>query len=249
MVEKLSRVENYRAWQQSFEIALASKHKLCFVNGTIIKDPTDLTKQEAWDTCNNMVISWLLNNISTPINRFVMFLDDASTIWKQLEQHFSVRHGSRKYKLSKEIFGRSISEYFIQMKILCEELESLNALPNITNITAKIRIFLKTLQTHIDEQKRFQFLNRLDDSFSAHNNHLLMQQPLPSVDEACNMLQQEESQCEVLSDSESDNTLVIFSKNTASFTCTACGREGHNKDQCWKVVGYPPWHPLFQKDI
>lgn len=107
-----------------------------------------------------MVFSWLLNNISDPIKKSVMFLDDASTIWKQLEQRFSVTNGSRKYKLSKEIFdtkqnGKSISEYYIQMKALWEELESLNALPSITNITSEIRLFLKTLQTHIDEQKLF----------------------------------------------------------------------------------------------
>ena len=41
------------------------------------------------------------------------------------------------------------------MKVLWEELESLNALPSITNITSEIRLFLKTLQTHIDEQKLF----------------------------------------------------------------------------------------------
>ena len=166
-----------------------------------------------------------------------MFLDDASTIWKQLEQRFSVTNGSRKYKLSKEIFdtkqnGKSISEYYIQMKALWEELESLNALSSITNITSEIRHFLKTLQTHIDEQKLFQFFNGLDDSFSAHRSHFLMQQPLPSVDEAYNMLQQEESQ-RLLSDSKPDHNLVMFSKsNDLSTTCSACGRDGHIREKC-----------------
>ena len=146
IVEKLLRAENYRAWKRSFEIGLASKRKLGFVTGTTIKDPTDVVKQEAWDTCNSMVISWLLNNVSEPIKKSVMFLDDACTIWKQLEQRFSITNGSRKYKLSKEIFdtkqnGKIVSEYYIQMKVLWEELESLNALPSITNITSEIRIF------------------------------------------------------------------------------------------------------------
>ena len=74
------------------EIGLASNRKLGFVTGTTIKDPTDLIKQEAWDTCNSMVISWLLNNVSDSIKKSVMF-HDASTIWKQLEQRFSVTNG------------------------------------------------------------------------------------------------------------------------------------------------------------
>lgn len=134
------------------------------------------------------------------------------------------------------------------MKVLWEELESLNALPPITNITSEIRLFLKTLQTHIDEQKLFQFLNGLDESFSAHRSHLLMLQPLPSLNEACNMLQQEENQREVLSDSKVNHNIAMFSKNSDSLSCTACGKLGHDKDHCWTIVGYPPWHPLSQKD-
>ncbi|CAO2821170.1 unnamed protein product [Amaranthus hypochondriacus] len=57
VVEKLTGAENYRAWKRSFEISLASKRKLGFVNGTTIKDPSDLTKQEAWDTCK-VAIAW-----------------------------------------------------------------------------------------------------------------------------------------------------------------------------------------------
>lgn len=75
-----------------------------------------------------------------------------------------------------------------------------------------------------------------------------MQQPLPFVDEACNMLQQEESQREILNESKADHTLVMLSKNNDLSVCSACGKQGHNGDKCWSVVGYPSWHPLFQKD-
>ncbi|CAO2837894.1 unnamed protein product [Amaranthus hypochondriacus] len=73
VVEKLSGADNYRAWRRSLEICLASKRKLGFVYGTTLKDSSNLTKQEAWDTCNSMVISWLLNNISESIKKSVMF--------------------------------------------------------------------------------------------------------------------------------------------------------------------------------
>lgn len=75
-----------------------------------------------------------------------------------------------------------------------------------------------------------------------------MQQPLPSVDEACNMLQQEETQREVLSDFISDHNLVMFSKKNDLSNCSACGKEGHIGNKCWIIVGYPSWHPLFQKE-
>lgn len=62
-VEKLTGTSNYRSWRRSLEIGLASKRKLSFVNGTLKRDPANPVKQEAWDTCNSMIISWILNNV------------------------------------------------------------------------------------------------------------------------------------------------------------------------------------------
>ncbi|KAL2922611.1 putative prolyl 4-hydroxylase 12 [Bienertia sinuspersici] len=43
---------------------LASKRKLGFVTGRTVRDNEDKEKQEQWDTCNNMIIGWNLNNRS-----------------------------------------------------------------------------------------------------------------------------------------------------------------------------------------
>ena len=63
-VEKLLVAANYRSWRRSFEIGLTSKRKLGFVTGTQKRDLNNLIKQEAWDTCNCIVISWIINNVS-----------------------------------------------------------------------------------------------------------------------------------------------------------------------------------------
>ena len=69
-----------------------------------------------------------------------------------------------------------------------EEIESLNVLPAITQVATEFKEFLNALQTQQDEQRLFQFLNGLDDSYETHRSHILMQQPLPTVDEAYNVL-------------------------------------------------------------
>lgn len=78
-------------------------------------------------------------------------------------------NGSRKYKISKEIYEtkqkrRLISGFYIDMKSPLEELGNLelgnlNSLPPITDVTTEINEFVSALNQQQEEQKLFQFLN------------------------------------------------------------------------------------------
>ncbi|KAL2900330.1 Gag polyprotein [Bienertia sinuspersici] len=120
-VEKLTGASNYRAWRRSFEIALTSKRKLGFVTGGVRRDKNDKVKQECWDTCNNMVISWILASVTDPIKKSMMFMNDACYIRKQLEKSYSINNGAKKYNLNRQLYetkqqGKPISEYYTLMK-------------------------------------------------------------------------------------------------------------------------------------
>ncbi|XP_021867389.2 uncharacterized protein [Spinacia oleracea] len=254
-VEKLVGSANFRSWQRTMEISLASKRKLGFVTGLVKRDPTDEVKQEAWDTCNSMVISWIMGNVSESIKKSIMFVNSCEQIWKQLQQRYTVTNGSRKYKLNKEIYetkqkGKLISDYYTDLKVMWEELENLNSLPPITSLTTEINAFVQALQQQQEEQKLFQFLNGVDEVFGPQRSNILMMSTLPTVEIACSILQQEESQREVLNPvamREETDVTALFSKST-EINCTACGKAGHVKEKCWTVVGYPSWHPKGQGD-
>lgn len=251
-IEKLQGSSNYRAWRRSFEICLASKRKLGFITGVVKRDGSDKTKQDHWDTCNNMIISWLLGNMTDSIKRSVMFVTSCAQIWRELDQRYSVTNGSRKYKLCKDIYetkqnGRLVSEYYTDMKTLWEELENLTNLPPITEVNAEVNMFVQALHTEKEEQKLFQFLNGLDDSYGTVRSNLLMITPLPSVDSACCTLSQEESQRELHKPVKDENDMVAMYSKTNEISCTACGKPGHLSEKCWTIVGYPPRHPKYQK--
>lgn len=255
-IEKLQGSSNYRSWKRSMEIALSSKRKLGFVKGTLTKDVTDVVKSEAWDTCNNMIISWILGSVSESIKKSIMFVNSAYHIWNHLEQRFALTNGSRKYKLNKELYetkqsGRPVSEFYTQMRALWEELESLVTLPDVTAVTTDITRLITVLNQQREEQKLFQFLNGLDEIYGAQRSQILMMSTLPSVEVACSYLEQEEAQREVLGQSkEESDGLAMYSKSRAptnvqtalSVQCGACGKAGHNTEKCWTVVGYPAWH-------
>ncbi|GKB89515.1 hypothetical protein Tco_0961787, partial [Tanacetum coccineum] len=86
--------------------------------------------------------------------------------------------GSQNYRSWKRAFeigetydivqqGQSISDYYTRMKCVWEELDSMNELPRIANVTPEITTFLNAIYTQKEEQRLFQFLNGLDDHFSA----------------------------------------------------------------------------------
>nr|GEU93470.1 serine carboxypeptidase S28 family protein [Tanacetum cinerariifolium] len=141
------------------EIGLSTKRKLGFVRGIVI-EMNDPVQAELWDTCNNVVISWIMNSVSDSIAKSIMFVGTASEIWNQLEKRFALSNGSRKYKLNREIYfvkqkGSCISEYYTRMKCIWEELDSMTQLPILTNVTHEVRNFLNALSSHKEELRLF----------------------------------------------------------------------------------------------
>lgn len=257
-VTKLQGAGDYRSWKRSFEIQLSSKRKLGLVDGSVVKNTGEETEAAQWETCNNLVISWLHNNISDSIKRSVLFINSASEIWRQLEKRFSLTNGSRKYKLTKDLFALrqntlSINDYFTALSSLWEEIDSMSSLPVIKTVTPEITTFLQAIETLKEESRLFQFLNGLNDVYGPQRSQLLMLQPLPTVEVACSALQQEESQRDVLQNvlPLDHDISAMYSNGPSSpairpVTCTNCGGKNHTNDKCWSVVGFPKWHHRYR---
>nr|GEX17692.1 cysteine-rich RLK (receptor-like protein kinase) 8 [Tanacetum cinerariifolium] len=167
-LEKLTEAQNYRAWRRAIEIGLSTKRKLGFVKGTIVHFDTDENHAELWDTCNNMVICWIMGSVSESIATSIVFVETASEIWQQLEKRFSLSDGSREYKLNKDTyeitqFGSSIGEYYTKMKCFWEELDNIIVLNVLAVVTPKILAFLATMNKQKEKQRIFQFLNGLEN--------------------------------------------------------------------------------------
>lgn len=189
-----------------------------------------------WDTCNIPVISWLHSSVSDTIKIFILFIYSAYEIWKHLDKRFNLTNGSRKYKLTRDLFafkhnGMSVTKYFTALSSIWEDLESMNVLPSVTNNSAEVTARLKATETMREEEKLFQFLNGLDECFGPQRSQLLKVTPLPTIEAACSEIQQEESQRDALCltmtpDMEAS---AMFTRSSAyKFNaCTACGGRGH----------------------
>lgn len=197
-VAKLQGASDYRSWKRTFEIQLSAKHKLGFLTCSVPKDLTDDVQATQRDTCNDLVISWLHANVSDNIKQSILFISTASEVWTQLENRFLLSNGSKKYKLSKDLFAlkqntMKLNDYFTTLSSLWEEIESMNTLPVVTTVAADFTTFVDAINKQKAESRLFQFLNGPDDVYAALRSQLLMQNPLPTVVVAFSTLQQEKS--------------------------------------------------------
>lgn len=256
-VEKLQGSTDYRAWRRYMEISLGSKRKLGFVKGTVEK-PTDVVQGELWETCNNRVIAWLTQNVSPAIMKSIMFMTCAKDIWLNLEKRFALTNGSRKYKIKKDLYemkqgSRSINDYYTVMKSLWVEIDSLNCLPAVSTLTDDVTKLLEAITLQQDETKLFQFLNGLDEVYTAQRSHFLLLDPLPTIEVVSAALQQEEAQRELLKLGKIDNDLSAMTSRVQLdrpiVVCSACGGKGHRGDRCWTVIGFPKWHPQHPSNM
>jgi hypothetical protein len=71
------------------EMALTTKNKIYFLDGSIPKPSSTDSSFSAWTRCNTMALSWILNSISAKIANSVIFIDSAAAMWSDLQERFS----------------------------------------------------------------------------------------------------------------------------------------------------------------
>lgn len=186
LVSKSLNGDNYSGWKRAMTLALNSKNKLGFVNGSI-KAPSDEADPEAyasWSRCNDMVHSWIINTLNPEIADSVIYYSTAHEVWEDLRERFSQSNAPRIFEIQRDIacFRQeqlSVSAYYTKLKSLWDELSTYSD---------------ATHGAQVDQQKLMQFLMGLNETYSANRGQILLMNPLPSVRQAYAAVSQEEKQ-------------------------------------------------------
>lgn len=114
---KLTGSENYGLWSRTMKISLLGKRKLGFVTGTCTKESCKEELHEQWETCNAVVLSWLMNIVSTELLSGIVYASNAHLIWEDLRERFDKVNCMRIFQLHRAIATLSqgtdsISTYF-----------------------------------------------------------------------------------------------------------------------------------------
>lgn len=257
--------ENYNEWSSEMVNALQAKRKLGFIKGTLKKPDEESPDHDHWLTVNSMIVGWIRTSIEPNVRSTVTYITDAYQLWEDLKQRFSVGNTVRVHQIKAQLAscrqeGRSILEYFGKLSTLWEELQVYQP---VHACTCGAAVAMAKEREH---EKIHQFVMGLDDSrFGNISTNVIGLDPLPSLGEIYNKMVREEqrlttargrdhqpeavgfvarqhsnsSQRDSTNDSTSskgDNSIM-----RARSICSHCGRTGHEKRDCWQLVGFPDW--------
>jgi len=189
---------NYLAWSRSMQRALGAKNKLSFINVILHVPENDDLNRNAWEQCNHLVHSWLINSVLDSIAQTIVFHDNAYDVWEDLKERFSKVDRIRIAQLRSSINTlkqgtKSVLDYFTEMKALWDELHSHRPLPNCNcPFQCKCDV-VKVPKTYRIEDQLIQFLTGLNEQFSVVKTQVLLMDPLPSLNKVFSLVIQEES--------------------------------------------------------
>ncbi|XP_071709056.1 uncharacterized protein [Rutidosis leptorrhynchoides] len=249
---KLKGTDNYNVWSRAMLLALQTKNKLGFIDGSIEKSKTDDVLAMQWDRCNSIVLSWILNSISEELFSGQVFSQLAKTVWDELKETYDKIDGSITFNLYQSVntmsqSGSSISDYFHKLNALWKQFDALVKLPCCT-CTANVEF-----KKYNNLIKLMQFLMGLDDYYVNIMSNLLMQDLLPSVQTAFSIFSREESHkkiSKVNAVTKTPNSSFLASKtfdNTKRFgrgpnpnlKCTKCNKVDQTIERFYEIVGFP----------
>ena len=264
--QPLTGPENYMSWAQSVILALSSRNKFGFVDGSIVEPDSSSSLYNSWSRCNTTVLSWLTNSLSLDLKASVMYINNARDLWIDLKDRLSQGNAPRSFELGKEIVhlsqrSLSVSSYFTKFKTLWDEYANYQ-LFTIYTCTCTCGSKPSQLSAHHKEHV-FRFLMGLNDGYGHVISQILLIEPLPSLGKVCSLILQEEKRINIGQSFKliqlGDST-AMYVNNSRGFighqgqknggkgsngkkdrhVSNYCGFTGHIADKCYKLHGYPP---------
>ena len=260
--DRLTNASDFHSWRRSIWMALNVRNKLGFINGTIVKPPEDHRDFGAWSRCNDIVSTWLMNSVDKKIGQSLLFIATAQGIWNNLLSRFKQDDAPRIFdieqKLSKiEQGSMDVSTYYTALLTLWEEHKNFVELPVCT--CGRCECEAATKWERLQQRSRVtKFLMGLNESFDQTRRQILMFKPIPTIEEAFNIVTQDERQKNIRPTTRVDNVAFqntapvmtdaentyIAAYNTVRHSqkpvCTYCGKVGHTVQKCYKMHDYPP---------
>lgn len=228
----------YGDWKREMVLALTSKNKIGFVDGSLKKPATASEEFNAWIRCDSMIIGWIVSNLGVLIARSVHNLKTAREIWVDLEERFGQGSAAQLYSLNEEWTSLSqdssmtVAEYYTRAKVIWDEIDSIVSFPTCQCNGCTCTLTQKFLKLQQD-QRLIEFLMKLHENFAQIRSNILMMTPLPNISQAYRIFVAEQKHKEIGKQSPVSNEALGF----ATERNTYYNKHPHSTDSANKYKG------------
>ena len=243
---------NYERWSKLMMNSLRTKRKVGFLNGSLKRPDGEGDDAERWDMVNSMIIGWIYSSVEPKLRSSISLVEDVSEMWASLKNRFSVSDGTREHQLHADLNGckqdgQTVEEYYGRLKILWDDIADIDK--GFTCCCGNSSCCsMKKYKKKQDGLHIHQFLMGLDNQrFGTTRSNLLSRLHDLNLESVYSQIIQEERHIQATREPQEKGGAVGFSASAAgafksqSSTCSHCGKTGHEKSQCYKIVGYPEW--------
>ncbi|CAN1294281.1 hypothetical protein LINPERPRIM_LOCUS22395 [Linum perenne] len=245
-VHKLTE-DNYLQWSQSFLVFIGSRGKEGYLNGEIPAPEEAAPKYKSWKLNDNLVKTWLLSSMTTPIGDHFLLHKTAKDIWEHAEDAYSnVDNTAEILDIETRLFSlkqgdKSVSEYY---NTLCHLWLEIDKYRSPAWSCPKDAALYKEL---VGETRTVRFLLGLNDNLDEARGRVMNKKPLPELRKAFAEIRQETSRRRVMLPGVPKviaESSALAVKGEEKEVCDHCKRVGHIKAKCWLLIGKPAdWKP------
>ncbi|CAL1390255.1 unnamed protein product [Linum trigynum] len=173
-------------------IALKTKKKLGFINGTLPMSEATHPDYKARDQSNTNVMGWILNSLVDSIAEAVMDNETAQDLWKDLQERYgeadSIRLAHvRGYILTCKQGTASVTDYYNRLGVLWTKYLSFKSIPACECAATPLTTSCVTYAAVKESQEQdytIEFITGLNDNFEMTKNQLLLMDPAPDLKSA-----------------------------------------------------------------
>lgn len=251
---------NYYNWSKAMRRALSSKKKLHFVTGGLPLPLETDPEYEAWETCNNTVVTWINRSLAPHIAQSTVSIDSAHELWLDLRDRFTKSNYFRMSNLLQDLHSmkqgdRTLTAYVIDMKILWDKLENLRPTPSCSCFVPCTCALSTAIKTSKETKYVICFHKGLNETYSNVRSTILTMDPLPSINNSYAMTSQQEI---TPTNPVSDSTVFSMTQSSSQgrgqpsqgrgrgrtgpkqqMLCTHCKKTNHTVENCYFKFGFP----------
>ncbi|KAF7813102.1 uncharacterized protein G2W53_034078 [Senna tora] len=253
---------NYLSWSIAVRTALEAKDKIGFVDGSI-QALEDSAEYKKWKAVDSMIKSWIVNSISKTFSDTFVYCLTAKDLWDVLEERFGVSNAPQLYHVQRQTNSLrqgndAVTVYYNKLHRCWDEMDRIMPMPTCTygKCTCGLK---KKVADMLASIKLLQFLMGLNPAYDVVRTQILNLDTLPTVNKAFAMVVTDEAQREINMTysgvTEGNSAMMVKpfqGKNDSSNPkkkdvnkkdkfCDHYNMNGHTKETCFKIHGYPEW--------